>query len=613
MAVSVKYILVILVGGVLAGSLIVKEKRLHRPDEPDSEACLSCHQEVRDPDPSHPVSALGCHACHLGNPYALDKTRAHVTMVSNPGDLRVAEQTCGQSQCHPDIVPRVKKSIMATNRGIIETLQRQWNSKNRGAAAISHDDGAREMDVRGLYSEDCAEELALDHYRKLCGGCHLWKERGDKEGEIGRRGGGCSDCHILDQRPKPQSGPHPTDHPKITTQIPSENCVKCHNRSARIGLSYFGRYESAGYGTPYQGKDLNHRRLSGDRFYIDLTPDIHHQTAQMACIDCHTATGLMGDGKSHDRMATQTDITCRACHQPVFSRVTSKDALAARLVQLNRRVPEIGTDRIAVTKKGTPLYNLRQTAGETIFYRKKDGKPFKMDINAFNKPYHSLKGHQRLSCQACHSAWVPQCYGCHLTYRKSRKQRDWLSNEPCPGKWRERRSYMRFSKPALGVKGAAGIFPVSPCQVFVSYFDHTDTYQADKSFNTVNLSAFDPHTTTRRSRPCVECHGDAKVLGLGQGILVEQNGQAVFRPTYDIQSSGIDLPFALDAFTDVTGERLQQGARGMVRPLNMNEIQSIIYVGQCIGCHHEYSDPIYTDFQRSTHRFETDGRVPCLR
>lgn len=602
MSVASKWMGMALLFGVMAGLLILKEHTLHRPDKPGSEGCLFCHQDVHDPDPSHPISAFGCYTCHLGNPYALDKTRAHVTMAPNPGDLRVAEQTCGKAPCHADIVPRVKKSVMATNRGIIQTLQHQWGTGTQN----------QDVDVRSLYAEASSQEPALDHYRKLCGGCHLWKPRGDRPGEVGRRGGGCSDCHILDQDPEPGQKREASYHPRMTTRIPSANCVKCHHRSARIGLSYFGRFESAGYGTPYQGMGLNRRRLSGNRFYIHLEADIHHQKAQMECIDCHTATGLMGDGKVHDRMAAQTDITCRACHVPSFAAADPEDTLADRLVMLNRRVPDIGPYPVAFTQKGTPLYNLRTISGKTVFYRKKDGKPFEMDTESPAKPYHTLKGHRRLSCQACHSAWIPQCYGCHLTYRKSQHQRDWISGQPSPGRWEESRSYMRFSKPALGIQEGADIFPVSPCQVFVSYFDDMDTYQADRSFHTVNLSAFDPHTTTRAARSCPECHTDPKVLGLGQGILFEQDGKAVFRPTYDARSSGMGLGFPLDALVDMDGRELQQGARGGVRPFCRDEIQRILYVGQCIGCHHQYADPIYTDFERSRERFESGAGLKCL-
>ncbi|MFP4085396.1 MAG: hypothetical protein ACLFUL_01260 [Desulfobacteraceae bacterium] len=118
------------------------------------------------------------------------------------------------------------------------------------------------------------------------------------------------------------------------------------------------------------------------------------------------------------------------------------------------------------------------------------------------------------------------CGGCHLTYRKSQHQRDWISGQPSPGRWKESRSYMRFS--------------------------------------------------------------------------------------YDARSSGMGLGFPLDALVDMDGRELQQGARGGVKPFCRDEIQRILYVGQCIGCHHQYADPIYPDFERSRERFENGAGLKCL-
>jgi hypothetical protein len=612
--VSIKSGLILLLCMVMVGLLIFKEERIPRPAEPVKEGCLFCHQSVTDSDPSHPFSAFGCATCHMGNAHALDKERAHVRMVLNPGDLRVAGKTCGKPQCHPEIVPRVKKSVMATNRGIIGTLTRQWRNKATSKdGSVSGESDMRGIGVRALYTKAASGNLAMDQYRKMCGGCHLWKERGDRAGEIGRRGGGCSDCHVLDHDRNMKKERDPSFHPKITTRIPSENCVKCHNRSARIGLSYFGKFESAGYGTPYRGSHLSNRRLSGNRFYMNLQADIHYQKARMDCIDCHTATGIMGDGKTHERMETQTDITCISCHKPTFNKAKGGESLTQRLISLNRYVPGIQGKDIALSKKGTPLYNVQREVGRATLYRKRDGKPFDMKLGAFDTPHHTLKGHDRLSCQACHSAWIPQCYGCHLTYRKSKDQRDWISNTLTPGRWKESRSYVRFSTPTLGVRGRSGIFPLSPCQVFVSYFDAANSFQKERSFKTVNLSAFDPHTTSTASRPCLECHGDPKALGLGEGRLFEQKGEVTFRATYDAPSSGIGLPFALDAFVNILGQPLQRGAWGMVRPFNREEMEKILYVGQCAGCHALYKDPIYTDFPQSKQRFETEAGIPCLR
>jgi hypothetical protein len=42
--------------------------------------------------------------------------------------------------------------------------------------------------------------LALDYYRKLCGTCHLWKQKNNMEGLptfFNEKGGGCSACHFV--------------------------------------------------------------------------------------------------------------------------------------------------------------------------------------------------------------------------------------------------------------------------------------------------------------------------------------------------------------------------------------------------------------------------------
>ena len=142
--------------------LVLKENTQKRPSEPLSEGCIFCHNKVTDPDPSHPVTTFGCYTCHSGNPYSLDEKRAHLGVVRNPGDLRVAGRTCGKEGCHSDIVPRVKKSIMATNRGILKTLQYQWLNI-RGA----------KTGVRDLMGENPPENLAIDHYRKTVSYTHL--------------------------------------------------------------------------------------------------------------------------------------------------------------------------------------------------------------------------------------------------------------------------------------------------------------------------------------------------------------------------------------------------------------------------------------------------------
>jgi len=122
----------------------------------------------------------------------------------------------------------------------------------------------------------------------------------------------------------------------------------------------FWEFESEGYGTPYEGTSLSSRRLSGNRFFLNLPADVHFSKAGMECIDCHTATGLMGDRKRYDRMHSQIDITCQTCHSPEFSMIKGPDSLADRLAFLNKRVPWKKEKSCGLSKKGTPIYNLQK-------------------------------------------------------------------------------------------------------------------------------------------------------------------------------------------------------------------------------------------------------------
>jgi len=191
-----------------------------------------------------------------------------------------------------------KNSLMATNRGILATLRYYWGE-------IDHQHG--DFSVEKLLKTG-ETSLAVDYYRKLCATCHLWKQKGDMEGFFGEKGGGCTACHSI--RPQAPRAERPWEtwlafgrekqkpHPLITRKVPMENCIRCHNRSGRVGTSYIGVYEGENYGTPHEEGTLSSKRLPGDRFYLDLPNDIHHQQG-MSCIDCHTKEEVMGDGNAY--------------------------------------------------------------------------------------------------------------------------------------------------------------------------------------------------------------------------------------------------------------------------------------------------------------------------
>jgi hypothetical protein len=321
----------------------------------------------------------------------------------------------------------------------------------------------------------------------------------------------------------------------------------------------------------------------------------------------------MGDGKRHETMEAQTDITCEACHLPRFFRVEERDSQAFKLAFLNRKIPDVLGKKVARTKKGTPIYNLQEQGDKIVFYRKRDGRAMETGKGPETQPHHSLRGHERLSCQACHSAWMPQCYGCHVTLRMGGVQRDWLSGKSTPGLWKESRSYVRFARPILGLKDADTISPFSPCQVFVSCFDEENVYLPDRSFKVFTMSSFDPHTTMKGSRTCIECHGDPKSMGLGEGRLSYDKGKPSFRATYDSSASGLGVGFPLDAFTDLEGRTLHKTSREASRAFSKTELANILRVNACLGCHDRYGDRIYADFRSSFRTFLLRNDLPCRR
>ncbi len=404
--------IVLLLGCLLLVLAIIKEiRRTRAPQVPVTtsgrvEMCLFCHQEK--PAKVHAREVVGCSPCHLGNPLHLDKKLAHRGMVKNPADLRVAERTCGAPACHPEIPARVHKSLMATNRGIITTLRLYWGEISDEKEAFA------ENDVKALLEKKEASSLALDYYRKLCGSCHLWFEKGKYPGFLGEKGGGCVACHLV-------PGPREAKHPRLTRKIPLKNCVRCHNRSGRLGLTYQGLYEDEGYGTPYLEGDFGEPFLADGRFVREIPPDVHFK-AGLVCVDCHLAEETMGDGRAYTHFEESVEVECTSCH---------------------------GGD--GTTRKGRHIKGVQREGKQLIFVTRMQGKKLPLKPPNPVKCRHSV--HQRLSCQACHAPRVPQCFGCHVRKDPREKQLDKLSGRETPGTWEEFRSYQRIDTPTLGVKG----------------------------------------------------------------------------------------------------------------------------------------------------------------
>ena len=561
--------------------LTKKPPKITKPDE-----CLLCHANIRNVGKSHPISVFGCSKCHGGNPYATNKEIAHEGLVLNPAHLNshAAEKHC--SQCHADIVKKVKNNIMNTMGGIINDTNYQLGFTRNPFGSIM---------VNDLEKPNPPSNFSTKYVRKMCAACHINQLQSIFPKNM-IRGGGCVDCHAVADKNN--------HHFILTTKIPSHNCIKCHNRSGRIGLSYYGRFETPGYGTPYQNGSFSHIIKEGrDRFYYDLPMDIHAK-AHLGCIDCHTSVGVMGDGKVYKRMWQQEDIECIDCHKPIFF---PPNSLAEKLAFLNGKI-HIGK-LIAYTRKfHTPLYNVQKNNGKVYFYYKQTGKKILMPL-LNNKPYHTLPFHKRLSCQACHSSWAPSCYGCHVTEFKNTKQYDWILHKATAPAFREFNSFYRHNI-TLAYNNKGKIMPVVPgCQTFVTEYKNAKVV---KQFYNVVYAPIAPHTTRIEARSCAACHDNPVTLGLGRGTLHISQGKVKFVPIFNSRASRLPINYPLDALENINGKAYVKMSMPKEHPFNKKELHNIIFANRCIICHDKYSDNIYKNFRNSVNLFDK-GLTPCSK
>ena len=572
-----------LFGGVLLFAfsyLIFNESRTKRPEKlfitssGNVEMCLSCHEDVKL-DPAHDASVIGCSVCHLGNPLAVTEEEGHRGIVINPGDLRVADKTCSVEGCHPTDLHKVKNSLMATNRGILGTLLYYWGETE------SQD---TDLTVEQLL-ESGESSLALDYYRKLCATCHLWKQKNDLPGLpefFNDKGGGCSACHFANPGSNSKEFVLVADdeefeeddeeekkkpHPYITKKVGSSNCVRCHNRSGRIGTSYMGIYESEGYGTPFKGGKVSDKQLPGRRFYLEIADDIHH-AKNMECIDCHTQNEIMGDGTSYAHYEDALEITCESCH----------------------------SDNPGKTRKGEILNNVEKEGDEYILIGKVDEK--KRPLLPPKSGVCDFAGHKRVTCEACHSTWVAQCYGCHVKRDASGKHLDKLTLAETEGLWEEGRSYIRYERPMLGVWDDEIVVVTPGCQDIVTVVDEKG--EIEESFDRFTMAAINPHTTQAKGRECLDCHASTKTVGLGEGRITQVDGELMFESTEKgvKTNAGQTVPF--DAYVGINGVARQHSSRPELRPFNKKELRSILRLGLCVGCHDSYEDPIWKSYNDQT-------------
>jgi len=571
------------------------------------EGCIVCHTDVKGFSPSHSPAVVGCSTCHLGNPFSLNKVEAHKGMVLIAGSIELAEQTCGNADCHPGIPERVNKSIMSTLSGMISVNKYVFGE-------IEEPTGFYDVKMLGHTSADT-------HLRNLCISCHIDNVK-EELGPIDElsRGGGCSACHLnysenakieLDRIyfsvAKPDSI-YPKYHPSLDLNITNDHCFGCHSRSGRISTNYEGWHETLL--EPQQVKsDTTYRILHDERVFEFVEADVHHQ-AGMQCIDCHTSYEVMGDGNEYQHKEEQVKIECIDCHSKNLSnRITIKqfDNEAMKIAKL-RSVDVKDRVFLSAHKTGQPLIN-------TFVDEENNAKLItKLTAKTLDlKPPVSVcsegTGHERLSCNTCHTSWAPQCIGCHTDYDPTQIGFDLLKNEDTEGVWEEHVGVYFAEPPVLGVKiinDSSGTKNEIIDTFIPGMILTVNKNMSGKKENIIFKRLYSPafsHTIQKEVRSCESCHNSSLAIGYGRGKLnyeiIDRNGFWKFIPKF--ASNEYDgLPE--DAWIGFLTERTTHAAtRENMRPFTIDEQRRILTVGTCLTCHDSNSNIMknsVTDFDK---------------
>lgn len=549
--------LVALIGvSILLGSAFATERRIARRSDPVASSCETCHQGI---EAMHPEAFLSCVDCHGGDPQAPTADRAHVrapkvriederlppidrdlawVQFHNPADLRVVDRTCGT--CHERIVEELRASLHGTTAGHLSDGYYEVGAlPERGSryavfaqSSAPRPGGAVErlVQVPPHQGRSSADRLA-EHYgdlpRKECLQCHLWSDGRAVRGRVGfdgdYRGSGCAACHVayaLDglsrsaDRSAVRAEPgHPEFH-RMTGAPTTQTCTSCHYGDASIGLHFRGLSQlppNAPGGPQIPGTT---DELLNRVFYLDdpsiCPPDVHHERG-MHCIDCHTASDVMGDGRLHGNMEHAVEITCSACHG-TFEGVSTLR-----------------------TERGNLMSNLSWDGEHVRMLGKVDGAervvpqlvhvldPTRPEFNA-EAALAMTPEHEGLECYACHAGWNANFLGFHFSRHQQLSQLDLLSGRRTPGRvTTQEKVFSTWKSFYAGLNERGAVAPyLTGFSTMGSVWDEDGKLVLDQvlpvtaaGLSGMSMIHHQPHSTRPTARSCVECHRTSATWGMG--------------------------------------------------------------------------------------------------
>jgi len=549
-------------------------------------SCISCHTPMQGFSSSHSPDKITCISCHLGNNNEMHKEASHNNMVSVPGNLSNASQTC--AKCHQGIDIRVKNSIMNTMSGIISVDKYVFGENDNLDSLFT---------IHHLENNTKAES----HLRNKCASCHIGNEKTHPNPITEKtRGGGCTACHLNYSDEGKKSHVKylnsnkvilPNIHPSLTLKVTDNHCFGCHSRSGRIATNYEGWHETVYKDTLYN--NANFRVLEDKRVFERKEADIHH-TKGLSCIDCHDSNDVMGDGILYAHQENAVNTRCTDCHSSTNSKTISYADLGVdekRIVRLKGL--DSVYDFLFSKLSDKALINVIRKNNANYLITKHKNTQLLLSKSADNC---TKEVHENVSCSTCHTSWAPQCISCHTSFDVDKDGFDLLDEKYVIGNWKEKGADFLAEYPTLGIvenDKKKTIKTFAPGMIM-----HLNSRTENTNFHRL-FAPISAHTITSKGKTCTECHNNPVALGYGRGELVfMKNGGWKFTPSYSIEKDGLPK----DAWIPFLKENsFAKATRKNARPFTVKEQQKILRVGACLTCHKENTtmqNSMLVDFEK---------------
>ena len=171
--------------------------------------------------------------------------------------------------------------------------------------------------------------------------------------------------------------------------------------------------------------------------------DIHLERG-MHCADCHFDIDEHGNGMLHSEYAASIEIECKDCHGTTeqYTNLRTSGPAAppggtdlslgttpfgqrrfvwreGKLYQRSMLDPNLEWESVQVKDSvtpGHPSYNQKSAYAKTI---RKDGKTWGSFASQAGGTYAHTD--ESMTCYACHSSWITNCFGCHLPQTANEK------------------------------------------------------------------------------------------------------------------------------------------------------------------------------------------------